>query len=274
MEDPHRALDPDEGDDGDDEMGASLEEAASTGPPAIVFPTVVIPQRPPIIPESKSVSLSILPPDAPIAETGALAELTASDEVGGNGDVEAITVNSTQVLFSLLEFIKDGNLSLLDTSDRQDWIRAVVKMSDSRPEMVREEGFDILSAVNALENMNSEAYSTNDTAEDAVDVLRSNSWRRSLVRLKTLYPDRKAVEEASTTRAKKVVSGKEVSDMCSRLTSMRDNLELVLARNERRIKALREGSLVDANDQLNLYAAAVANKDKLLSRPSTGNHDE
>ena len=39
-------------------------------------------------------------------------------------------LQSTRLLFSCLEFLKDGNLSLLDSEDRQDWIKTVVRLVD------------------------------------------------------------------------------------------------------------------------------------------------
>jgi hypothetical protein len=94
---------------------------------------------------------------------------------------------------------------------------------------------------------------TNISSEEVVDILRSNSWRRSLVRLQTFYPDKKATVTDSIQRAgeKETVS----SGLFGRLSAMRDNLEAVLARNVRRIEALHNGTSLEAGDRVNLYAA-------------------
>ena len=62
-------------------------------------------------------------------------------------------------------------------------------------------------------------------AED--DVLKSKSWRRSLILLKTMYPD------PGTATVQKQTS----TNLFNRLSSMRDNMEAVLHRN---VEKLRE----------------------------------
>jgi hypothetical protein len=152
-------------DDEDDNQEPSADVEPS-GPPPIVFPAVVVPSRPPIIHQAPTSSaknkISLdqnLSPDSVeprenslvVENIGQLPE-QPRESIEGN---DLIALDATRVLFSLLEFIKDGNLTLLDAPDRQDWIRAVLAMVEAEkreaPDQTR---IDIATAVQALEDMN------------------------------------------------------------------------------------------------------------------------
>merc|ERR1711991_98432 len=144
-----------------------------------------------------------------------------------------------------------GNLQLLDTEDKGDWIKTILKVVDEErsSEGERREERDLLdieAAVRALDGMNKASLEDqlwSIAAED--DILKSRSWRRSLVLLKSLYPE--PGERTPST----------ATNLSKRLTSMRDNLDRVLSRNVEKLRELREGIPSNPQNHVNLYGHRV-----------------
>merc|ERR1711916_137995 len=113
---------------------------------------------------------------------------------------------------------------------------------------------DLTMAIQALENMNLANTSHEDelwalAAED--NVLKSRSWRRSLVLLKNMYPDPGSDSKEKQTSA----------NMFHRLSEMRNNMEFVLNRNAEKLRELRQGILASAENRVNLYASQICAPD-------------
>jgi hypothetical protein len=237
----------------------------STDPPPVVFPSIVVPLRSPIIPvlatPSPVIATTVANDDAGSSLEPLLSEAPQSVSNFQEQDCEtdsSTALSATGLLFGFIEFLRDGNLSLLDAPDRNDWVRAVLRMVErEKPLLVGpstavagagaadEAPVDIAAAIQALEDMNKSSDDANDSTESIIyfefitlvyyvtdifidhafslfhfavsdDVLRSNSWRRSLIRLKTLYPDSRPLGVST--------SNKSSSGMHGRLSAMRDNL--------------------------------------------------
>ena len=278
--------------DSKDLQGSSISsEAINLRQFKVELPTVEVKPRDPILPprqvvveqqqtldtdaakkDRKKTKMELQAEAAAEAAKQELERVKAEYEAKKNLDVAQL--QSTRLLFSCLEFLQDGNLSLLDSEDRQDWIRTVVSIVDIENTDKKDKGtedgsvasveeaeakLDLAMAVQALENM-SLANAPNDeqlwalAAED--DVLKSKSWRRSLILLKTMYPDPGTGDDQRTT------------NLYNRLSAMRENMESVLNRNVEKLRELRQGILASAENRVNLYASQIIAPEREPSQAS------
>ena len=125
---------------------------------------------------------------------------------------------------------------------------------------------DLSIAVKALEEMNTLSFEENynihtinsSAPENKEDVLKLNTWRRSLLFLKTYYPEKKKPSAiiSNTMEAENSTSSSSQRNMFTRLTEMRDNLEDVLKRNQDKLTQMKRGSYnLTKLERINLYAA-------------------